>query len=136
MYVIGTVNPTSQRIDTPSKILITKKVLDVNELAWFTINSKITGYLYIDTGEPQTKVGYQGTISFRDTTSTWNNQKVWYRMAFMGVPSNWNCESYPNSKTYRPYGARYLLKIQWEDVTQHTNVNTYSQLVYVKYQSR
>ncbi len=125
VYVIGRVDPDHEKILPPDRIIITQEDLDKRQLAWLSINSQINGYLYTTTNDPQMDVGYRGRIWFYDNAE--------YRMAFKGIPSNWNCENYPNSPTYRPNGARYLLRIVWVDVDRRTTVDTYEQTIYVKY---
>jgi len=129
IYVIGKVDPDHEKILPPSRIIITQENLDKNKLAWLSINSEIVGYLYTTINQPQSDVGYRGRI--------WFYQDQEYRMVFRDIPSNWNCENYPNAEDYgmhyRPNGARYLLKIVWIDTDKQKTVDEFEKIIYVKY---
>jgi len=134
VYVIGRIDPHNEKILPPDRIIITQENLDKGKLsftkfAWLSINSEIKGYLYTVVNQPEIDIGYRGRIWF------YQNQE--YRMVFHDIPSNWNCENYPNAEDYgmhyRPNGARYLLRIVWYDVDKQSVVDTYEQTIYVKY---
>lgn len=126
VYIVGHLNTQSEKILPPDKILVTKEVLDKNKLAILSINSEIRGYLYVLDNEPEQDIGFRGRI--------WWYQDGTYKLAFHSVPSNWNCENYPSAgDKYRPLGARYKLKIIWYDLDKQKVVDTYEQIIYVKY---
>jgi len=124
VYVIGKVD--EDRIYPPDRILITKEDLDKNSLSIVSLDAQVVGYLYTTIDQPQRDIGYEGRIYFYQSKE--------YRMKFSNVPSNWNCENYPSAwDSYRPNGARYNLQIVLKDMSDGSTVDTYEQIVYVKY---